>query len=105
MSTVPQSKRPAHISGRRSSHEPSHHGINDGSGGSCDHHSYALADENGRAISRDETLTEILISKGVNEGNLLSAIVSLGEGRFLLFLLSLLINLESISYYFAHIML
>lgn len=77
MSTIPQST--PHISGRRSSHEPSNHGINDGSGEACDNHSYAHADEKGKAVSRDESLTEILISKGVKEGNLLSAIVSLGE--------------------------
>ena len=84
MSTIPQST--PHISGRRSSHEPSNHGINDGSGEACDNHSYAHADEKGKAVSRDESLTEILISKGVKEGNLLSAIVSLGEGRMLLLL-------------------
>lgn len=69
-----------HISGHRSSHEPPHHGINDGSGDSCGTHSYTSADEHGKAVSRDQSLTEILISKGLKEANFLSAIVSLGEG-------------------------
>jgi len=81
MSTVPQSA--PHISGHRSSQEPPHHGINDGSGDSCGNHSYAQVDEDGKAVPRDASLTEILISKGVKAANFLSAIVSLGEGRIL----------------------
>ena len=71
MSTVPQS----------TSQEPPHHGINDGSGNTCGAHSYARVDEEGKAVSRDESLTEILISMGVKEANFISAIVSLGEGK------------------------
>eukprot|EP00574_Skeletonema_japonicum_P011349 CAMPEP_0201736570 /NCGR_PEP_ID=MMETSP0593-20130828/40160_1 /ASSEMBLY_ACC=CAM_ASM_000672 /TAXON_ID=267983 /ORGANISM="Skeletonema japonicum, Strain CCMP2506" /LENGTH=361 /DNA_ID=CAMNT_0048230365 /DNA_START=51 /DNA_END=1136 /DNA_ORIENTATION=- len=59
--------------------DPPHHGINDGSGETCESHSYAIIDEKGKAVSRDESLTEILISKGVKEANFISAIVSLGE--------------------------
>lgn len=76
MSAVPQS----------TSQDPPHHGINDGSGKACESHSYATVDEKGKAVSRDESLTEILISKGVKEANFISAIVSLGEGRVLLVL-------------------
>ena len=38
-------------------------------------------DKRGKAISRDESYTEILISKGVQEVNLISAVVALGEGE------------------------
>lgn len=79
MSSVPQSI--PHVSGHRSPQEPPHHGINNGSGETCGNHSYTLVDEQGKAVSRDASLTEILISKGVKEANFLSAIVSLGEGR------------------------
>eukprot|EP00986_Skeletonema_menzelii_P020445 scaffold31178_cov154-Skeletonema_menzelii.AAC.11 len=72
MSTVPQSTSRVD--------SPPHHGINDGSGAACGSHSYAIVDEQGKAVSRDESLTEILISKGVKEANFISAIVSLGEG-------------------------
>ncbi len=58
--------------------EPAQHGINDGSGTNC--HSYSSVDYCGKAVTRDESLTEILISRGVQEANLISAIVSLGEG-------------------------
>ena len=75
MSTVPQS------TSRDDS--PPHHGINDGSGAACGSHSYAIVDEQGKAVSRDESLTEILISKGVKEANFISVIVSLGEGRII----------------------
>ncbi|KAL3808283.1 hypothetical protein ACHAXA_001172 [Cyclostephanos tholiformis] len=44
-----------------------------------DYHSYSRDDANGRPISRDVSLTDILISKGVQELNLISAIVALGE--------------------------
>lgn len=40
---------------------------------------YSTDDTNGKPISRDVTLTDILISKGVQELNLISAIVALGE--------------------------
>ena len=79
MSAAPQC--PPHISGRRESHEPPQHGINDGSGATCHDHSYSKVDKHGKAVTRDETLTEILISKGVQEVNLISAISSLGEGE------------------------
>ena len=75
MSTFP------HVSGRRSSTEPPHHGINDGSGAACASHSYAAVDENGKAVNRDESLTNILIGKKVNDSRLIGAIVSLGEGK------------------------
>mmetsp|Transcript_6898 Transcript_6898/g.15743 ORF Transcript_6898/g.15743 Transcript_6898/m.15743 type:complete len:372 (+) Transcript_6898:65-1180(+) len=68
-----------HVSGRRGSNEPDQHGINDGSGVECVDHSYSKVDKDGKAVTRDESLTEILISKGVQEVNLISAIVSLGE--------------------------
>ena len=80
MSTTPQCP-PPHISGRRESNESHHHGINDGSGSICNTHSYAKVDGGSKAVARDESLTEILISKGVQEVNLISAIVSLGEGE------------------------
>lgn len=80
MSTTPQCP-PPHISGQRESNEPHHHGINDGSGSICNTHSYAKVDGGSKAVARDESLTEILISKGVQEVNLISAIVSLGEGE------------------------
>ena len=57
------------------------HGINDGSGKKCLEHSYSSIDKDGKAVTRDESLTEILISKGVQEVNLISAIISLGEGE------------------------
>ena len=79
MSDVPQS--PLHVSGRREPDEPPHHGINVGSGLECREHSYSNIDNDGKAVKRDESLTEILISKGVQEVNLISAIVSLGEGE------------------------
>ena len=60
--------------------DPPHHGINDGSGKRCLEHSYSKVDRDGKAVTRDESLTEILISMGVSEVNLISAIVSLGEG-------------------------
>lgn len=60
--------------------EPPQHGINDGSGTNCLAHSYSSVDHGGKAVTRDESLTEILISRGVHEANLISAIVSLGEG-------------------------
>jgi len=59
--------------------EPPEHGINDGSGSKCLQHSYENIDNDGKAVTRDESLTEVLISKGVQEVNLISAIVSLGE--------------------------
>ena len=62
--------------------EPPQHGINDGSGTNCLAHSYSSVDHGGKAVTRDESLTEILISRGgVQEANLISAIVSLGEGE------------------------
>ncbi len=42
---------------------------------------YSTDDTNGKPISRDVSLTDILISKGVQELNLISAIVALGEGE------------------------
>jgi len=93
MSTVPQS----------TSQDPPHHGINDGSGEACGSHSYALVDEEGKVVSRDESLTEILISKGVNEANFISAIVSLGEGRY--FLCLGCFNFEQFQMRSAHMML
>ena len=92
MSTVPQS----------TSQDPPHHGINDGSGEACGSHSYALVDEEGKVVSRDESLTEILISKGVKEANFISAIVSLGEGRY--FLCLGCFNFEQFQMRFAHMM-
>ncbi|KAL7489073.1 hypothetical protein ACHAW6_014665 [Cyclotella cf. meneghiniana] len=68
-----------HISGHRSPAEPENHGINTGSGASCHAHSYSAADENGKAVSRDESLTNILISKSVKDSRLIGAIVALGE--------------------------
>jgi len=56
-------------------------GINTGTGDKCNDHSYDKIDVDGKAVSRDESLTEILISKGVQEVNLITAIVSLGEGK------------------------
>ena len=53
---------------------------------------YSTDDTNGKPISRDVTLTDILISKGVQELNLISAIVALGEGERL-FRIVLLANL------------
>lgn len=76
MSSPPQRTR---LSGRRESSEPDEHGINDGSGSACDVHTYSSTNADGKAVTRDESLTEILISKGVEEVNLISAIVSLGE--------------------------
>lgn len=90
MSTVPQSQ------------DPPHHGINDGSGDVCESHSYAIVDEKGKAVSRDESLTEILISKGVKEANFISAIVSLGEGRILLVLW--LVNFEQFHVFCAYLL-
>lgn len=90
MSSTPQCPpHPPHITGRRESNEPDQHGINDGSGTICDTHSYNKVDKRGKAISRDESLTEILISKGMQEVNLISAVVALGEGerrRFVIYL-------------------
>lgn len=60
---------------------PPQHGINDGSGSKSLKHSYSTDDVNGKPISRDVSLTDILISKGVQELNLISAIVALGEGK------------------------
>mmetsp|Transcript_34411 Transcript_34411/g.63254 ORF Transcript_34411/g.63254 Transcript_34411/m.63254 type:complete len:369 (-) Transcript_34411:117-1223(-) len=68
-----------HVTGRRESDEPLEHGINDGSGSACQALTESKVDKDGKAVKRDETLTEILISKGVQEVNLISAIVSLGE--------------------------
>mmetsp|Transcript_37055 Transcript_37055/g.68014 ORF Transcript_37055/g.68014 Transcript_37055/m.68014 type:complete len:374 (-) Transcript_37055:85-1206(-) len=68
-----------HISGQRESNEPPEHGINDGLGSTCPTHPYSKVDRDGKVVTRDETLTEILISKGVQEVNLISAIVALGE--------------------------
>lgn len=70
-----------HVSGQYEANEPRQHGINDGSGKECLEHSSAAVDHDGKMVSRDETLTEILISKGLSEVNLISAIVSLGEGE------------------------
>ncbi|KAL7548321.1 hypothetical protein ACHAWF_011606 [Thalassiosira exigua] len=75
----PRSSSPLRVSGRRESDEPPHHGVNDGSGFPCRTHSFAKVDRHGRAVARDESLTEVLISKGVQEVNLITAIVSLGE--------------------------
>lgn len=79
LNTMSTPQCPPHVTGRRESNEPPQHGINDGSGETCTTHSYSKIDESGRAVSRDESLTEILISKGVSEVNLISAMVSLGE--------------------------
>ena len=68
-------------SGNLKGDEPPQHGINDGSGTNCLTHSYSSVDYGGKAVTRDESLTEILISRGVQEANLISAIVSLGEGE------------------------
>jgi len=70
-----------HISGKRHLNEPEHHGINDGSGilSSNGIVSITNVDKGGKAFSRDESLTGILISKGVSEANLISSIVALGE--------------------------
>ena len=92
MNDVPQS--PQHVSGRREPDEPPHHGINVGSGLECREHSYSNIDNDGKAVKRDESLTEILISKGVQEVNLISAIVSLGEGEMQALLLVLFYLLQ-----------
>lgn len=70
-----------HISGHRHADEPDKHGINDGSGKACATHSYSKVDDDGNAVKRDESLTDILVTKGVQEVNLISAIVALGEGE------------------------
>ena len=70
-----------HVSGRREPDEPASHGINTGSGHLCKEHSFAAVDEKGNAVTRDASLTEILISKCVKEDRLIGAIVSLGEGK------------------------
>jgi hypothetical protein len=70
-----------HVTGRRSTNEPVHHGINTGSGAQCQEHSFAKVDEDGKAVHRDESLTNILISKSVKDSRLIGAIVSLGEGE------------------------
>ena len=73
---------PQQISGNRHTNEPPQHGINIGSGNTCLDHSYSNIDDDGNAVKRDESLTEILISKGgIQEVNLISAIVALGEGE------------------------
>ena len=66
-----------HVSGRRHSDEPDHHGINDGSGLI---ENPAGNNEGRNCVSRDESLTEILITRGLSEANLISSIVALGEG-------------------------
>jgi hypothetical protein len=70
-----------HVAGNLEADEPPQHGINDGSGANCLTHSYSSVDHGGKTVTRDESLTEILISRGVQEANLISAIVSLGEGE------------------------
>ncbi len=70
-----------HVSGNRNDNDPPQHGINDGSGTNCLTHSFATVDQDGKTVTRDESLTEILISNGVQEANLITAIVSLGEGE------------------------
>lgn len=78
---------PQHISGNRHTNEPPQHGINIGSGNTCLDHSYSNIDDDGNAVKRDESLTEILISKGgIQEVNLISAIVALGEGECFLYI-------------------
>jgi hypothetical protein len=83
-----------HVSGNGNieDDEPPEHGINDGSGTNCLTHSYSSVDYGGKAVTRDESLTEILISRGVQEANLISAIVSLGEGEKCLCLVVIRIN-------------
>lgn len=78
------SRHPLHISGRRSPDEPPQHGINDGSGLShLVRQSVAAVDLDGKAISRDASLTDVLISMNVTESRLIGALVALGEGEFL----------------------
>ena len=62
----------------------------------------STVDEEGKVVSRDESFTEILISKGVKEANFISAIVSLGEGRY--FLCLGCFNFEQFQMRFAHMM-
>jgi hypothetical protein len=70
-----------HVSGKREVDEPPQHGINDGSSTPCPKHTFKKVDEDGKDVTRDESLTNILISKCVKEDRLIGAIVSLGEGE------------------------
>jgi len=80
MSSSSSHQHPLHISGRRSPNEPPQHGINDGSGLSdLVRQSFAAVDVDGKAVSRDASLTDILISMNVTESRLIGALVALGE--------------------------
>ncbi|KAL7460527.1 hypothetical protein ACHAXS_000974 [Conticribra weissflogii] len=68
-----------HVTGRRTPDEPPHHGINDGSGFPCPAHTFAPIDKKGKAVTRDASLTDILIGKSLSDDRLIGAIVSLGE--------------------------
>ena len=82
MSSSSSHQHPLHISGRRSPNEPPQHGINDGSGlTDLVRQSFAAVDVDGKAVSRDASLTDILISMNVTESRLIGALVALGEGE------------------------